>query len=130
VSKCPNLVNTYKAGTGGRDVKNPSPCNEHGTTNAFDFVVKAGDVVTSTDCQRVMSSLAGAINNPYFSKLDGEGRDAAARMAHAGIPVVIHKDHYANWKLRPMGNIARYYKGLKWPANGGSQANVHFELEQ
>ena len=130
VSKCPNLVNTYKAGTGGRDVKNPSPCNEHGTTNAFDFVVKAGDVVTSTDCQRVLSSLAGAINNPYFSRLDGEGLNAAARMAHAGIPVVIHKDHYANWKLRPMGNIARYYKGLKWPANGGSQADVHFELEQ
>ena len=97
---------------------------------AFDFVVKAGDGVTSTDCDKVLLSLAAAIHNPYFSGLPIANRDAAARVAHAGIPVLIHKGHYANIKLHPDGTVARYYKHLKWPAEGGSMADINFVLEQ
>ena len=124
-----------------------------GSKGAFDFVVKAGDIVISSDCNTLARSLPSSVR---FPKGLGHGmhkshyRDVAARMAHAGVPVVIHQDMLDNLLTDKVfrdqwndGTVAGYYKHLElnsrgvngvgaygFTSKGGPQADVNFVIEQ
>jgi len=149
-SRAPTDTTDRSCGTSKRCVIS----NTHGLNGAFDFVVKAGDIVISTDCSTLTRSLTSSVRWPFGLTYPGAGgqlyRDVAARMAHAGVPVVIHQDLLDllstdktfgdKWKD---GTVAGYYKHLelnwrgvngvgayKFTSNGGPQADVNFVIEQ